>query len=133
MEDKIENIESVVKYWFDSSEKDYVTMHNLLKTKDNSWALFLGHLVLEKLLKAIYVKQIQKHAIFTHDLLRLARKTDLDLSEEYEEWLDEITTFSLNARYDNYMQNFYKLCTNEFTENWIDKIENIRRWLINRL
>ncbi len=133
MDDKIDNIESVVKHWYDSSEKDFITMQNLLNTKDFSWALFLGHLVLEKLLKAIYVKKMKKHAIFTHDLLRLARKTDIDISEEYEEWLDEITSLTLNARYDNYKQSFYKLCTGEFTENGIGKIKDIRKWLINQL
>lgn len=133
MDDKIDNIESLVKHWYDSSEKDYTAMKNLLKSKDFSWSLFLGHLVLEKLIKAIYVKRKEKHAIFTHDLLRLARKSDLELPGEYEEWLDEITTFNLNARYDNYKQSFYKLCTEEFTENWIRKIEEIRKWLINQL
>ena len=133
MDDKIDNIESVVKHWYDSSEKDFITMQNLLNTKDFSWALFLGHLVLEKLLKAIYVKNKEKHAIFTHDLLRIARKIDLQLPDEYEEWLDEITTFNLNARYDNYKQSFYKLCTSKFTEDWIKKIKEIRKWLINQL
>jgi HEPN domain-containing protein len=133
MEDRIENIESVVKHWYDSSEKDYITMQNLLKMKDFNWALFLGHLVLEKLLKAVYVKNMKQHAIFTHDLLRLARKTGLNFPNEYEEWLDEITTFNLNARYDNYKQSFYMLCTEEFTENWIGKIEDVRKWLINQL
>jgi hypothetical protein len=76
---------------------------------------------------------MKQHAIFTHDLLRLARKTGLNFPNEYEEWLDEITTFNLNARYDNYKQSFYMLCTEEFTENWIGKIEDVRKWLINQL
>lgn len=56
MEEKLENIEKTVKHWKDTSEKDYQTMQTLLKSGDYSWALFLGHLVLEKLLKAHYVK-----------------------------------------------------------------------------
>ena len=72
MEEKMENIEKIVQYWKDMSDKDYQTMQNLLKSNDFSWAMFLGHLVLEKLLKAHYVKNLKKHAIFTHDLLRLA-------------------------------------------------------------
>lgn len=47
MEDKIENTEKIIQYWKESSEQNYQTMQNLLKTGDNSWALFLGHLVLE--------------------------------------------------------------------------------------
>jgi HEPN domain-containing protein len=133
MEEKIENIDSIVKYWKESAEKDFKTMQNLLKTKDYSWALFIGHLVIEKLLKAIFVKEQQKHALFTHDLLRLASKTSLDLSEETKEWLDDISTFNLNARYDNYKNDFQQLCTKEYTEIWIERINKLRLWLINQL
>ena len=48
----IENIDidKVIEYWKDSSDKDYQTMNNLLKSGDYNWAMFLGHLVIEKLL-----------------------------------------------------------------------------------
>lgn len=133
MEERLENIEKIVKYWRETSDKDYRTMQNLLKSGDFSWAMFLGHLVLEKLLKAHYVKNIQKHPIITHDLLRLATKAGLEISEETEEWLDDISTFNINARYDNYKQDFYKLCTKEFAEIWSERIENLRKWLIKGL
>lgn len=133
MTDKIENIDSVIKHWKNSSDQNFRTMQNLLKSKDYSWALFLGHLAIEKLLKAVYVKNNQKHAPFTHDLLRIADKSNLKLSEEQTEWLDKITTFNLNARYDNYKQEFYKICNKEFTTIWINRIENLRKWLINQL
>jgi HEPN domain-containing protein len=133
MEDKIENINSVVKYWKDSSDQNHITMNNLLKSKDYSWALFMGHLVIEKLLKAIYVSNQKEHALFTHDLLRLAKKSKIELTEEQEEWLDEITTFNLNARYDTYKHSFQAICTPEFTNKWINNIETLRKWLINQL
>jgi len=108
-------------------------MQHLIKSKDYSWALFLGHLVIEKTLKAIYVRRFQKHAIFTHDLLRLASKIGLELSEEQQDWLDKITTFNLNARYDNYKQDFYKLCTKDFSAVWVDRIVTLKQWLKNQL
>jgi HEPN domain-containing protein len=76
MDDKIENIDVVIDYWISSSNQNFQTMKNLLQTKDYSWSLFIGHLVIEKLLKAVYIKKFQKHAIFTHDLLRLADKIE---------------------------------------------------------
>lgn len=133
MNDKIENIDKIVQHWLDSADKNQETMLHLIESKDYSWALFLGHLVIEKTLKALYVKRLQKHAIFSHDLLRLANKINLELSEDFEEWLDEITTFNLNARYDNYKQDFYKLCNKNFTDTWLDRIEEIRLWLKNQL
>lgn len=133
MTDNIENIDPIVKYWQNSSDQNYRTMQNLLKTKDYSWALFLGHLTIEKLLKAVYVKNSKKHAPYTHDLLRIADKINVKFSNEQMEWLDQITTFNLNARYDNYKQDFYKLCNKEFTTIWVNRIENLRIWLINQL
>ncbi len=130
MEDKIENIDKVINYWKESSEQNYKTMHNLLRSEDYSWALFMGHLVLEKLLKGHYIKFTGKHPFFTHDLLRLFKKSGLSATEETEEWLDDISTFNLNARYDNYKQDFYRLCTKEFTLIWMDRIEKLRKWLI---
>jgi len=133
MEEKIENIDKIVQHWIDTSEKDYKTMQNLLKSGDYSWAMFLGHLVLEKLLKAHYVKNQRKHALFTHDLLRLATTAGLKIDEETEEWLDDISTFNINARYDSYKQDFYKLCTKDFANLWSERIKKIRLWLIKEL
>jgi HEPN domain-containing protein len=133
MDDEIKNIVAVILYWRESSERNYSTMQNLIKTKEFSWALFMGHLVIEKLVKALYVKKLNKHPLFSHDLLRLAKKLDVELPDEYDEWLDVITTFNLNARYDDFKQSFYKLCTVEFSAEWIVKIETIRKWLISQL
>lgn len=133
MEEEIKNIEPIILHWRESSDENYATMQNLIKTREYAWSLFLGHLVIEKLLKALYVKELKKHPIFSHDLLRLANKIAVSLPNEYEDWLDEITTFNLNARYDNYKKSFNKLCTEEFSNEWISKIEILRKWLISQL
>ncbi|MEI8087690.1 MAG: HEPN domain-containing protein [Paludibacter sp.] len=133
MDNKIENTENIIKFWMESSDQNHLTMQHLMLTKDYNWALFLGHLVIEKLLKAHYVKKHQKHPLFIHDLLRLSNKIELELTEEQEEWLDEISTFNLNTRYDNYKQEFRTRCTLEYTTFWINKIETLRIWLISQL
>lgn len=37
--------------------------------------------------------------------------------------------FKIRARYDDYKSEFYKLCTKEFTKEWVKKIKGIRLWL----
>lgn len=81
MDKGIENIEKIIYYWTESSDQNYATMKNLLKSRDYSWALFIGHLVIEKLLKAHYVKNQKKHALHTHDLLRLSSKCGIEVSK----------------------------------------------------
>ncbi len=129
MKKKRISIKEVSKYWRESSEKDLNTMLNLYKSKDYNWSLFIGHLVLEKLLKALFVNKKHKHPIFTHDLLRLAKECDLQINEEKADMLDTITTFNINARYDNYRNDFYNLCTKEFASTWINNIIEIKKWL----
>ena len=42
------------------------------------------------------------------------------MTNELADWLDEITSFNLNARYDSFKREFYKLCTPEYTSGWIE-------------
>ncbi len=125
--------EKIVNHWIETSENDFQTMHMLHNSKSYSWALFLGHISVEKLLKAVYVNKFEKHAPFTHNLYRLAEQIDLELTDEYADWLDEITSFNLNARYDDWKKEFHKLCTSEYTANWIEKITTLRIWIKEKL
>jgi HEPN domain-containing protein len=101
----------------------------LYQNKNYSWSLFLGHISTEKLLKAYYVKKHSSHAPFTHNLYRIAELSNLEISDEQADLLDKITTFNINARYDDYKREFYSLCTKEFTEEWIENIKKIQQWI----
>lgn len=123
--DKLE----LIKYWEDTSDKDYTTMHHLFDSGDYHWSLFIGHIVIEKLLKAYYVKYVDDKVLFTHDLLRLAKSAGLEVDDSLANSLDFITTFNISVRYPDYKQAFYKKCTKEFTGANIKRIEGVRTWL----
>ena len=119
----------LIKYWIEGSDDDYETMRAMLDAKRYSWSLFVGHLMIEKLLKAYYVKVNSNYPPFIHNLLRLAEKANLELTESKKEYLVTITAFNINARYDNYKRSFKERCTPEYTAEWIEKIEEIRTWI----
>lgn len=123
----------LIKYWQETSDKDFDTMLNLYSSKDFHWALFIGHIVLEKLLKACYVHYVDNKVPFTHDLLRIAKAAGLTLNDDIANDLDFITTFNISTRYPDYKQAFYIKCNYEFAELNIKKIERIRIWLKNIL
>jgi HEPN domain-containing protein len=127
------DIEKTFNHWIDISDKDFNTMIHLYNSKDYHWSLFIGHIVIERLLKAFVVKQTSNHPPFTHDLRRLAKLSEINFSNEYSDWLDTITTFNLNARYDSYKEAFYLKCTHEFTSEWIEKIKTLRSWIKEKL
>ena len=128
-ENKNIDVEKIVNHWITTSDEDFQTMMILYASKSFGWALFLGHISTEKILKALYVKNFKSHPPRTHNLYRLAELNQIELSDEYSDWLDKITSFNLNARYDDYKREFYRLCTPEFTKHWIEKIKIIRLWI----
>ena len=89
----------------------------------------MGHIILERLLKATVVKRTTNHAPFTHDVTKLASLSGLTFSENYLDWLDTVSTFNMNARYDSYKEEFYKKCTLGFTTEWIEKIKELQSWI----
>ncbi len=123
------DIDKIFRHWIESSNSDFETMIHLFESKDYSWSLFIGHIMIEKLMKAFVTKTKNDHAPFTHDLTKLASLSGLDFSEEQLDWLDAITAFNLNVRYDNYKKTFRKKCTPAYTKEWIDKIITLRLWI----
>ncbi len=125
----------LMNYWIESSDEDYDTMMYMKAGKKNTWCLFMGHLVIEKLLKALYAKNNKNapYAPKSHDLLHLAEKTELKLTDRQEDLLDTITRFNMNARYDDYKKEFYLKCTDEYTSQQLKNIEEVRVWLKNLL
>lgn len=123
------NFDKIVKHWIETSDDDFNTMISLYDSKSFGWALFLGHISIEKLLKGYFVNKNKQHAPFTHNLYRLAELSEIELTNDYSDWLDKITSFNLNARYDDYKREFYFLCTEDFTAEWIEKIKILRTWI----
>lgn len=58
---------------------------------------------------------------------------NIDLMNFWIESANEITRFNLNSRYDDYKKEFSKKCTDEYTEEQINKIEEVKQWLENLL
>jgi HEPN domain-containing protein len=123
----------IIDYWVKSSDQNFSTMNNLFASKDYSWALFMGHLVVEKLLKAYYVKHADTIVPHVHNLLLIAEKSNLNLNDEQKDFLQTVTRFNIKARYDDFKFQFYKQCTENFTSEWIEKIKEFRIWIKKEL
>ena len=110
------DFDKIAQHWTTTANEDFEAMQRMFDAKLYHWCLFLGHIALEKLLKALFVQERQMHAPRTHNLFRLAELAGIPLSDEHADWLDMITTFNLNARYDDHKRTFFKLCTLGYTQ-----------------
>jgi HEPN domain-containing protein len=126
-------IELQIEYWIKSAEHDLEVSKSLFNTAHYDYCLYLGHLVLEKTLKALYVKANLKNPPRTHDLLYLADTSNIPLSIDQKESFFMINRFNIEARYPDEKFQFYEMCNKDFTEENLQKIMEIHKWLISLL
>ena len=128
------NVDEHIKYWLDLAEHDMEAAEDLFSAARYDWCLFIGHLIVEKTLKAYFVyTNNSKIPPKTHNLLKLAAKSNLLLTKEQEKFLDRVNDFNLEVRYPEYRREFYKLCTKEFAQLYFTQIKEFSTWLASQI
>lgn len=122
-----------VIYWSEEAREALQVADHLYEKNDYSYALFFGHLAIEKILKALYVSRKNEQAPPIHNLVRLAEVAGLAMDSQRKESLIRITTFNLEARYPDENRSFRKKCTEEFTRLELARIKEVFQWLNNMI
>jgi HEPN domain-containing protein len=99
------DVDQIQTFWLTEAEEALQVADHLMEKADYSYALFFGHLAIEKLLKALYAVRVQQHAPPIHNLVRLAKGAGLELDEARTDALITITAFNLEARYPDIKRN----------------------------
>jgi len=82
-----------------SSEYDLKTAEHMLKTGRYIYVIFLCHLSIEKLLKAILAEVSGKTPPKTHNLIYLTKLAEIDFPERHFEFISKINNASVITRY----------------------------------
>lgn len=123
-----------IKYWVKTSESDLASMESNFNSGNYDWALFIGHLSLEKILKALWIKNnIGDIPPRTHNLKKIADESKYPLSEDESILLLEINDFNLEARYPDYKFDFHNKCTKEFADSYIRKIKELHKCIVSQI
>lgn len=89
--------------------------------------------MVEKTLKAFYVRDVQEFPPKTHKLENIAEKTQLKLSAEEIDFLKEINEFNLETRYPDKRFSFYQKCDYQFTKEYFEKIKEFYQCLLQKI
>lgn len=123
-------IDEHITYWIESADDDLESAIANYDAKRYNWCLFIGHLILEKALKAFYVKHSNNLIPpKTHNLLKLAELSKLELTHEQAKFFADVNRFQIEARYAEFKIELYKIATEEFTLNNFNKIKEYYKWL----
>jgi HEPN domain-containing protein len=127
------DVKKTVSYWIEGAEYDLGVASAMLKAKKYPYALFMGHLALEKLLKALVVKRTKAHAPFSHSLPYLLERSGIKMPEPIQLKLSEFMEFHLEARYPDASGTFYKKCTKKYTDARLKEVKEVFKWVKTRL
>ena len=123
-------IKEHIAYWIDSADEDILSAQSNFDHGTYVWCLFIGHLALEKALKALFViTNENKTPPKIHNLLRLAKLSELDLTNEQSEFFSLVNKFQLETRYPEYKSMMSKIATLEFTKTNFIQIKEHYQWL----
>lgn len=121
------------KHWLDSAAHDLDVAETLYQNAKYDWCLFLAHLVVEKTLKARFLQDRADQPPYTHNLLKLAEATSLELTDEQRRFLLEVNDFNIEARYPDFKHSFHAMCTREFADDYFKRIKDFASWLKSQM
>ena len=127
------DVDKTVQYWSEGAEYDMGVADAMYQTGKYPYALFMGHLSLEKLLKALVVKTTREHAPHTHSLTHLAEKISFQVPDETIKKLAGFMEYYSEDRYPEEQMKFYQKCTKDFTKEKTQEIKEVFSWLKKRL
>ena len=123
-----------IEYWKKASELDLQSAIDIFESGKNfHFSLFLCHLSIEKILKALVVKCSNDFPPKSHNLLRLAELSQIECDNDTLSLLEELSQFQISTRYPDEMFSVHKLATKEFTTNRLEKVKELSEWLISKL
>ncbi len=130
------NVQQRINYWKKGAEDAIDTAEKLMESKKYHHALFFCHLAIEKALKGVVLIYTQKNAIPIHNLIKLAKDSNWQFSEDQKNNLPKLThlTYELDMMNINMLfikkpqknmlpngllslRNYYNVSTNITTNN----------------
>ncbi|MBP6793439.1 MAG: HEPN domain-containing protein [Saprospiraceae bacterium] len=124
-----------IQHWVTSAQEDWDTSQLLLTGKRYSFCLFAMHLVIEKLLKAIWVKESLSDNTppFTLDLIRLVEECGLSLSPDDMDFLTIVNSWNIRGRYPDFTKTLHHIATESYIQRQKIKLEALKSWLEEKI
>lgn len=119
--------------WIKSAEYDYKTAENLFKVKRYVYVIFMCHLSIEKILKAVISEETNKLPPYTHNLLYLTELGGVKFTSDMQEFVKVINDKSVPTRYPENITDLIKIITPALSKDYLKKTKGVVLWLKQNL
>jgi len=101
----------------------------MLKTSRYIYVVFMCHLSIEKMLKAVYVEVNEKTPPRTHNLLYLIKSAGLIFSAPHFEFISKINNASVVTRYPEDFRALTESFPEDVVSAYLENTKEIIEWL----
>lgn len=112
-----------------SSEYDLQTAEHMLETGRFVYVIFMCHLTIEKMLKAVAAETTDKAPPKTHNLIYLLKLGDITFPEDFFEFITKINNASIVTRYPEDFQKLIEAYPEDISREFLKKTKEITGWL----
>ena len=123
-----------IHWWKDDALRSWETAIFNKDGKQFVFSLFAFLLSIEKLLKAVWIKDNKaEYPPRTHDLTILYNQSDLDLPNGWYDYLGTINEWNIEGRYPDYKLKIYKRASQEYLDEHLIKLTALKELLIKKI
>jgi HEPN domain-containing protein len=116
------NKEEHILYWTNQVENDFDCSLVLYQSGHYAQSLFWAHLALEKLCKAVWVKNNENNTPpLIHNLLRIVTLTNEKFTDEQLVFLADMNMFQIKGKYPDYAESLELTINKDVCELYLEK------------
>ena len=127
--------EKVIKNWINIAEYDLQTAKFMLESKRYLYVAFTCQQAIEKIMKAIYIKEKNETPPYTHNLIKLLNYLSLasSIKEEHIRFLEILNSYYIESRYTEEINELLIILSSEKANDILLKTEKLFQWLREKI
>lgn len=122
-------MEDATKMWLDDADYDIGSAAAMLKAGRYFYVVFMCHLAVEKMLKAVWYEERKDYPPKTHNLLYLLKETKLQPQDKFIELITDLNDKNVMSRYPDGRRELAGELTSESAKQILSDARGFFKWL----
>ncbi len=115
--------------WLAQVDYDIATAEQMLHAGRYLYVIFMSHIALEKVLKALVTEETKKLPPRTHNLIDLAQRAQVVLSQEQQDFLGKLNNTSVVVRYPDDLSAMVSQYPEAIAQDYLERTKELILWV----
>jgi HEPN domain-containing protein len=115
--------------WLAQVDYDIATAEQMLHAGRYIYVIFMSHMALEKALKSLVTEETQKLPPRTHNLIDLAQRAHVVLSQAQQDFLGKLNNTSVVVRYPEDLSAMISQYPEAIVQDYLERTKELILWV----